>query len=215
MVMAAGMAVARHRDIDDIRIDLAQLRIAEAPFLQHPGAEILDHDIGDGDQPLHDLQAPGAADIEAEALFVDVGVVEVPRGVQIDLEVLRRRGTRQPAALILRPLDLYDLGPQSPEPARRPWPGPHPAEIDHANVFEGARSRHGRHSPTKARPRKGPSEAPKCRRLPWVEASRSVAVRRDAAGSHSALSRRLGHVLLRRNIIPKKSAFPAKAGTHS
>src|SRR5712691_8093 len=155
MVMAAGMAVARHRDIDDVRLDPAQLRIAEAPFLQHPGAEILDHDIGDGDQPLHDLQALGAADVEAEALLVDVGVVEIPRGVQIDLEVLRRRGTRQPAALILRPLDLYDLGPQSPEPARRPWPGPHPAEIHHANFFKGARSRHACRSPTEAKSRKG------------------------------------------------------------
>src|SRR5439155_8833932 len=129
-------------------LDLAQLRIAEAPFLQHPGAEILDHDVRDGDQPLHDLQALGASDVEAEALFVDVGVVEVSRGVQIDLDALRGRGARQPAALILRPLDLYDLGPERAEPARRPWPGPHPAEIDHANVFEGARSRHGRRSPT-------------------------------------------------------------------
>src|SRR6266853_644877 len=153
MVMAAGMAVARHRDIDDIRLDLAQLRIAEAPFLQHPGAEILDHDIGDGDQPLHDLEALGAADVEAEALLVDVGVVEIPRGVQIDLEMLRRCAARQPAALVLRPLDLYDLGPESSQPARRPWPGPHPAEIDHANVVEGARSRHGRRSPTEARGR--------------------------------------------------------------
>ena len=57
MVIATGMAVARHRHIDDVRLDLAQLVIAEAPVPQHARAEILDHDVGDGDQPLHDLQA--------------------------------------------------------------------------------------------------------------------------------------------------------------
>ena len=80
---------------------------------------------------------------EAEALLVDVGVVEIAGGVQIGFETLRRRRTRQPAALILRPLDFDDLGPQSPEPPCGPWPGPHPAEIHHANVFKGSRSRHG------------------------------------------------------------------------
>src|SRR6266478_2504192 len=57
--------------------------------------------------------------------------------------MLRRGGARQPAAFILRPLDLDDLGAKRPEPARGPGPGPHPAEVHHANVFEGSRSRHG------------------------------------------------------------------------
>src|SRR6267154_4743337 len=157
MVMPPGMAVTRHRHIDDIRFDLAQLLVAEAPFLQHPGAEILDHDVGDGDQPLHDLQAFGASDIQAEALLVDVGVVEISRGVQIDLKILRRRSTRQPAALILRPLDLDDLGSKSPQPTRGPRPGAHPAEIHHANVFKGSRSRHGGPSLARASPETGKS----------------------------------------------------------
>src|SRR5208283_4115526 len=94
MVMPTGMAVPRHRHIDDIRFDLAQLRIAEAPVLQHPGAEILNHDVGDRDQPLHDLQAFGASYVQTETLLVDVCVIEVSRGVQIDLEALRRGRTR-------------------------------------------------------------------------------------------------------------------------
>src|SRR6266436_5954894 len=143
MVMPAGMAVARHRPISDIRLDFAQRLIAEAPLLQYPGAEILNHDVGDGDQPLHDLQAFGASHVQTEALLVDVRVVEVSRGVQIDLEILRRGGARQPAALILRPLDFYDLGPERPQPACGPWPGPHPAEVHHADVFKGSWSRHG------------------------------------------------------------------------
>jgi hypothetical protein len=90
MVMPAGMAVTRHRHIDDIGFDPAQLFVAEAPVAEHARAEILDHDVGDGDQPLGDLQALRGADVEAEALFVDVGVVEIPRGVQINLKLLRR-----------------------------------------------------------------------------------------------------------------------------
>src|SRR5271169_622742 len=143
MVMPTGMAVPRHRHIDDIRFDLAQLRVAEAPLLQHPGAEILNHDVGDGDQPLHDFQAFGASYIETEALLVDVCVVEVSRGVQIDLEVLRCGGTWEPAALIFRPFNFYDLGPKSPQPTGGPGPGPHPAKVHHANVCKGSRSRHG------------------------------------------------------------------------
>ena len=127
--MPAGMPVTRHRHIDDIRFDRAQLLIAEAPLLQHPGAAILDHDVGDGDQPFDELQAFGALYVETEALLVDVRVIEVPGGVQIDLEILRRGGARQPAALIFRPLDLYDLGPESSQPARGSRSGPHPAEV--------------------------------------------------------------------------------------
>src|SRR5271168_5103113 len=141
MMMSAGVAVAGHGYVDDSRFDLAQLVIAEAPVMQHPGAEILDHDVGDRDQPLHDLQALGASHIQTEALLVDVRVIEVPRGVQIDLEIVGGGGTRQPAAFVLRPLDFYDLGPKGSEPARGPRPGPHPAEIDDANVFKGSRSR--------------------------------------------------------------------------
>jgi hypothetical protein len=62
--------------------------------VQYPGAEILDHDVGDGDQPLRDFQAFGASYVQAEALFVDVRVIEVSRGVQTDLEILRRGGAR-------------------------------------------------------------------------------------------------------------------------
>jgi hypothetical protein len=45
--------------------------------VQHPGAGILDRDVGYSDQPLCDLQTLRASYIQAEALFVDVGVVEV------------------------------------------------------------------------------------------------------------------------------------------
>src|SRR5204862_1184903 len=99
MVMPAGMAVTRHRHIDDVRLYPALLLVAEAPVAEHARAEILDHDVGDADQPLGDLQALGGADVEAEALFVDVGVVAISRGVQVDLKLLRRGRAWQPAGL--------------------------------------------------------------------------------------------------------------------
>jgi hypothetical protein len=55
MMMSTGKTVARHGNIDDIRFDFAQLLVTETPLLQYSGAEILDHDIGNGDQPLHDF----------------------------------------------------------------------------------------------------------------------------------------------------------------
>ena len=55
-----------------------------------------------------------AADVEAEALLVDIGIVEISRSVQVYLKVLRGRGARQPAALILRPFDLDDSAPNAP-----------------------------------------------------------------------------------------------------
>ena len=143
VMVPTGMAVARHRHVDDVGFDPAQLVISEPPVPQYPRAEVLDHDIGDADQPLHDLQAFGAPHVQTETLLVDVGVREVSRGIQIDREILRRGGTRQPAALTLWPLDLYDLGTERAEPARGPWPGSHPAEVDYANVFQCTRLRHG------------------------------------------------------------------------
>ena len=151
VVMPSGMAVARHRYIDDVRFDAAQHVIAKAPVPQHPRAEILDHDVGHGDQLFRDFQPFRAADVERQAFLVDVGVVEVPRGVEVDLDIPRRRGAGQPAALVLRPLDLDDLGAESAEPACRPRPGPHPGKIDHANIFKGPRSSH-RVLPARAAP---------------------------------------------------------------
>src|SRR5262249_58622179 len=90
-----------------------------------------------------DLQALRAAHVEAEALLVDVCVVEIARRVQIDLQTLRRGRARQAAALIFRPLDLDDLGAERTKPARRPRPGPHPGKVHHADVFESARPSHG------------------------------------------------------------------------
>src|SRR5262249_44185668 len=113
MVMPAGMAIPRHRHIDDIRLDPALLLIAKSPIAQHAGAEILDHDVGLGNQALNDFEALDGADVQTEALLVDIGVVEISRRVEIDLKMLWRRRARQTATFVLRPLDLDDLGAKS------------------------------------------------------------------------------------------------------
>src|SRR5436305_12759425 len=98
MMVPAGVAVTRHRHVDDIRLDPALLLVAETPAAQHPRAEILNDNVGDSDQPLDDVEPLRGADVEAEALLVDVGVIEIARGVQVDLEVLWGRRARQSAA---------------------------------------------------------------------------------------------------------------------
>ena len=52
-------AVARDRDVDELRIDLLQLLVAEAVLLGGARAEILTEDIGLLDEPLQDLAALG------------------------------------------------------------------------------------------------------------------------------------------------------------
>src|SRR5437763_747850 len=82
-----------------------------------------------------------SADVQAEALLVDICIIEVARGVQVDLKVLRGRRTRQPAALVLRPFDLDDLGTESTQPARRPRTRPHPAKVDDPNTRQSLHAR--------------------------------------------------------------------------
>jgi hypothetical protein len=96
--------------------------------------------IRDRDQAFDDVEALCGADVEAKALLVDVGVVEIARSVEIDLELLGGRGAGQPATLILRPFDLDDLRAESAQPAGRPRPRPHPAEIDDADTRQGLHS---------------------------------------------------------------------------
>ena len=97
-----------------------------------------------GLSPLH-IQPLRAADVEAEALLVDVSVVEIARGVQIDLEVLWVVVLGKRPALVFGPLNLYDLSAKSAQPACRPGPRPHPAEIDDANTRQSLHRRDAFH----------------------------------------------------------------------
>ena len=49
--------VARHRDVDEARVDLAQFLVAEAVLLGGAGPEVLAEDVGLGDQLLQDVAA--------------------------------------------------------------------------------------------------------------------------------------------------------------
>jgi hypothetical protein len=89
MVMPSGMAVTRHRDIDDVRLDAALFFVPKTPVAQNARTEILDHDVRNRDQPLDDLETLRSTYVKADALLVDIRVVEVSRGVQIDLEMSR------------------------------------------------------------------------------------------------------------------------------
>ena len=52
------------------RVDLLQIVGPEAPFLQHPGPEVLDHHVGLGDQPAQDVLALGLAEVQGDGPLV-------------------------------------------------------------------------------------------------------------------------------------------------
>ena len=58
------------RSTTSARVDLLQLVRAQAPFLQHPGAEVLDHHVGLGDQPAQDVLALGLAEVQGDGSLV-------------------------------------------------------------------------------------------------------------------------------------------------
>ena len=130
-MVATGVAVARHRHVDDVGLDRAHLLVAEAPVPQHARTEVLDHEVGDGDQPLDDLQPLGTAHVQTEALFVDVGVVvklpEVlrvassPRGV---VELGRRPRSFSGHSI------LMISAPRAPSQRVAQGPASDPTEID-------------------------------------------------------------------------------------
>jgi len=69
-------------------------------------------------------------------LLIDVRVVEIAGGVEIDLEMLRCGRARQAAALVLRPFDLDNFGAEGAQPARCPGTRPDPAKIDNPGTCQ-------------------------------------------------------------------------------
>jgi len=66
MVMPSVMAVTRHRDIDDVRLDAALFFVPQTPVAQNARTEILDHDVRNRDQPLDDLETLRSAYVKAD-----------------------------------------------------------------------------------------------------------------------------------------------------
>ncbi len=146
----AGGAVARDRAIDDARVQRADGIVAEAEPFHHPGAEVLQHDIGPADEVaqggavgfvLHvDLDRPLVAvdRVEDGAFAADarIGQVEVARQVA-------RAGA----------FDLDHIGAEVGEFQRGIGAGEELAEIQHAQAFQRQGQGHGAKLSAKRRSR--------------------------------------------------------------
>ena len=65
-----GLPEAGDPEHHDGGVDLQQLIRSQAPFLQHPGAEVLDHHIGLGDQPAQNVLPLGFAEVQRDGPLV-------------------------------------------------------------------------------------------------------------------------------------------------
>ena len=90
-------AVARDRDVDELRVDLAQLLVTEAVLLGGAGAEVLAEDVGAGDELAQDLAPSGAfrfsVTLFTPRLLVSKNVLGMPGSTDATRELSPPPGT--------------------------------------------------------------------------------------------------------------------------
>ena len=135
-------AAAQHRSAeqDDVGLDGAQVVVAEAPFLQRAGGEILGDQIGPGDQPLDNLDALGMRHVEAEAELVGVVIGVVGAAVRPALAAAEGRGAAQHLGAQLG-LDAHHRGAVFRQVAGGHGTDGHPAEIQNLQALQGTHAK--------------------------------------------------------------------------
>ncbi|MCY1413738.1 hypothetical protein D9M71_291750 [compost metagenome] len=133
-----GLAEARQAHHHQARVQRMQHVPAQVEFFQHAGAEILDQDVGLGQQALEYFAALGVLEVEGERLLV-AGLHEPPqRGALVQLAPLAQR-----VAAIGR-FDLDHFGAEFGTDTRGERPGDQGTEFDNFKAGEGfAGRRHG------------------------------------------------------------------------
>src|SRR5262249_51577500 len=96
-------SVARNRYVDEPRIDLLQVLVAEAVLLRRTRAEILAEDVGAGDKFVEDLSPFRCLEVEGDALDTTVVGLEKRAGMT------GKNGRDARAAPAIGGLDLDDL----------------------------------------------------------------------------------------------------------
>src|SRR5690606_25651557 len=126
--VTARVPKAGKRAVDDVRADLAELFVVQAPRLHDARREVLDHNVADGDEALEDVEAERVADVEENALLVAVEVVE-------EAGVVERRGVADdgpPEPDGIDRLGVFDadhLGAEVGEDPGGSGPGDDPGEV--------------------------------------------------------------------------------------
>ncbi len=127
----ARAVVARHRAIDQIRLDGLELLVAQAQFLGATGLEVLDHHVALRQQAVDDLHAFGRLQIHRDGPLVAVHAVVVGG--------LGLADAHAPVAGVVAPagvLHLDDIGTKVGQHLAAQRAGEHAREVEHAHAFE-------------------------------------------------------------------------------
>ncbi len=169
VVVRSRVAVAAHRDIDDVTLELAEALVAEPPSGQRAGREALGDHVALLDEPLEHGQALGVAGVDRDrALSAGVVLVEDAAPVQAaHLVGVGQGGTPEPLPLLARlgderrhdpdgvgphrRLHSDDVGAQAPQYLGGLRTEPKPAEVEDAHAVQ----RHRTHHPSGAIPHAG------------------------------------------------------------
>ena len=129
--VGAGFAIAGADRVDDARVERLAIVVAQAHALHDAGAEVVDDDVGAGDQRLHLGHVRRIAQIQRHAALVPVQAAE-------DRVVGAGHGFEGGAAEIARALalDLDDVGAVVAQRLRADRPHHHLGEIDHAHAAQ-------------------------------------------------------------------------------
>ena len=132
--LGAGLAEARHRAIDEPRVQPRQHLVADAHPVHDAGAEVLHHHVGLGGEAVHDLDRLGLGEVEGEIALV--GVDGHPGGGHVARRPLL---VERAAAHVLpaRPLDLDHVGAEQRQLVAAEGACEHLREVEDADAGEG------------------------------------------------------------------------------
>ena len=132
--VGTGLAVARHRGIDQARVERRHVLVAHAQPRAHLQREVHHHDVGGPGQPLEHRAALGVLEVEHDRPLVAVGHVPA----EIDGMLRHRMGLAQLALRIAlaRRLDLDDLGAIVAHHRGRHRAGDEARQIEHPKPFQ-------------------------------------------------------------------------------
>ena len=104
--LGAGLPVGRQGHHDDVGLDLAELRVAQAEAVHHAGPEVLQHHVGDAHQVVGQFQGPRLLEVEGDGALAGVDLLKGRRGFAV-------HGVRPPRDVQSRGrLDLDHIGAQ-------------------------------------------------------------------------------------------------------
>ncbi len=78
-----GVALLGGIDDDDIGLDPDEVVVVQAPFAHGPACKAVDHHIANGHEALGDLDALGAIQVERDAVFAAVKIIEKATAIEV------------------------------------------------------------------------------------------------------------------------------------